>query len=357
MSRKLSKHHCRIKGQDGEEFLHGLAEDTFLADWCYTNPKLPTKKELCDLLVVDDCTAIIWQAKNLKLGKDGALRKSEAEKNIRQLSGARRQLFDLKIPVTLQNSRRVSERFEPGQINEVFLISVLLGDRPDHQDLITSIKDYQCHVFTREFVEIVLNELDTVSDFCGYLREIERVRGHVGSLILEGGQEELLGYYLLNERSLADLEGHDAVFLQGGSWEEIQRRPEYQAKRSADEISYLWDEFIDRAHTGDSVEYERIARELARPSRFERRCLATFYSDARVKARDISSSHNVFRRADAGKRWCVSPSFWPCCWTGAGRYRSSANLAHLPDRSYLQTQPQRFATSAWTPMEFPLQTT
>jgi len=292
-----SKHYFNLKGEVAEALLYQLASRTFLSDWCYLRPKLPDGKELCDLLVVFGSTAIIWQAKSLKLPKTGTLHTADVDKNLRQLSGARRQLFDLKTTIMLDNSRRKPEQFDPSTIKEVFLISVLLGDTPDYQTLARSVKEHHCHVFTREFTEIILNELDTVADFSGYLREKERMRARVSSLLLMGGEEELLGYYLLNDRSLAKLEGHKAEFLDAGIWEDLQRRPEYQAKKKADVISYVWDAIIERAHTGDSPEYERIARELARLTRFERRFLSQCFCDAHNKACESASPKDIFKRA------------------------------------------------------------
>src|SRR4030043_2335371 len=105
------KQHFTIKGKNAEGFVHELALKTFLTDWCYLNPVLPDGKELCDLLVVFDNVAIIWQIKNLKLDANGRYKKAEVERNLRQLAGARRQLFDLKTPIELENPRRPREKF------------------------------------------------------------------------------------------------------------------------------------------------------------------------------------------------------------------------------------------------------
>jgi len=299
MTEQLSlpqKHYFRLKGMEAEEVLAQLANRTFLTDWCFPNPVLPSGKELCDLLVVFDETVIIWQAKSLKAKTTGKLREGELQKNFRQLGGAKRQLFDLKTPITLQNARRRAEQFDPSNIREVFLISVLLGDTPELLSMSQRVKGHQCHVFTREFTEIVLNELDTIADFCAYLREKERTRDRVGSFILEGGEEQILGWYLLNDRTLSRLDGCTSVFLTDGIWDEMSHRPEYQAKKKADEISYIWDELIDRAHTSDSPEYERVARELARRNRFERRYLAQAYFDAHMKAHENATPEVNFRR-------------------------------------------------------------
>jgi hypothetical protein len=101
-----SKHYFREKGAAAEAIIHNLATKTFLTDWCYPNPRKADRKELCDLLVVFDDIAIIWQIKDLKVDEAGKYKKAEVEKNLRQLSGARRAMFDLRVPIQLENPRR-----------------------------------------------------------------------------------------------------------------------------------------------------------------------------------------------------------------------------------------------------------
>lgn len=144
------------KGKNAEKILHHLAKNTFLTDWCYLNPKLPNKKELCDLLVVYDEIAIIWQIKNLKLNKQGKYDQSELEKNLRQLSGARRQLFDLKTLIELENPFRGKEIFNPKTIKEIYLISVLFGKGEEMFSFVEEIKKYKVHVFDKDFTQVVL---------------------------------------------------------------------------------------------------------------------------------------------------------------------------------------------------------
>ena len=76
---------------------------------------------------------------------------------------------------------------------------------------------------------------------------------------------------------------------------DLQQRPEYRARQKADEVSYAWDGMIDRAHEAGTSEYERVARELARPNRFMRRCLAKGFFEAHVLAHE-DQTHDVFRR-------------------------------------------------------------
>jgi hypothetical protein len=123
-----SRHYFRQKGATAEAVIHQLATKTFFTDWCYPNPKRPDGNELCDLLVVFDDTALIWQIKDLKVDENGRYKEAEVEKNLRQLSGARRTLFDLKSPVMLSNPRRGAELFDPTAIKHVHLISVVMGE-------------------------------------------------------------------------------------------------------------------------------------------------------------------------------------------------------------------------------------
>jgi len=283
------------KGKNAEKILHHLAEKTFLTDWCYLNPKLPNKKELCDLLVIYDEIAIIWQIKDLKLDKQGKYDQSEVEKNIRQLSGARRQLFDLKTQIELENPFRRKEVFNPNTIKEIYLISVLFGKGEEMSSFVEEVKKNKVHVFDEDFTQVVLNELDTITDFVEYLREKEIFLRKNKSLLIVGGEKELLAFYLFNNRSFDRFDNADHITIEEGSWEYLQNKPEYLAKKKEDKISYLWDGIISRAHESSSKEYELVARELARPNRVQRRLLSKAFLDARLKAHN-DNTHNLFRR-------------------------------------------------------------
>ncbi len=279
------KHFYHLKGKSAEEVLHLLAQKTFLTDWCYLNPNLPNGNELCDLLVIFDDIAIIWQVKDVKL-KDGHIRDSDFEKNTKQISGAYRQLFELQTEIELLNPRRGKEKFESSKISEIYLISAFLGDSPFSIGTMHEVKGKLVHTFTRDFTQIALNELDTISDFVGYLKSVEQFHIETNVVVVDGGEEELLGYYLKNGRNFEDLvkKQVEVITLGGGIWEDVINLPEYKAKKIADRVSYFWDYLIDIGHTGDNPEYEIIARELARLNRFERRNMATAFMDLRKNA-------------------------------------------------------------------------
>ena len=290
-----SRHYFSLKGAAAEKVAHELAVGSFFTDWCYRNPNLTGGKELCDLLVVFDHIAIIWQIKDLKRHSDGRYNKNDVDKNIRQLSGAMRRLIDVKRPITLTNPRRGSEAFDPSTIKETYLISVLAGEGEDFFPLMESIQNKLVHVFTSGFMEIVLGELDTIDDFVRYIQAKEKLLQGLDQLMIMGGEEDLLAIYLLNKKTFGELARATSVLIDGSDWVMLQKRPDYQAKKKADEISYGWDSMIDRAHESGSPEYEQVAREMARPNRFERRFLAKVFYNAHIRAHKASGG-NVFKR-------------------------------------------------------------
>ena len=294
MAKRNDGHQLNLKGKKAEEFVHELAKKSFLEDWCYCNPKLPNGKEICDLLIIYDEIAIIWQIKDIKLNDNGKYKKSEIDKNLRQINGAKRSLFELKIPIELENPRRGKELFNPKQIKTVYLISALLGDGEDFFSFVENINNHIIHTFTRIFTEIVLGELDTIKDFINYLEEKEDLITADNEIIISGGEEELLAYYLMNEHNFEKIKKVNMIIIEDDLWEDYINRPECIAKKKEDEISYGWDEIINRAHTCGG-EYELIARELARPSRFERRCLGKAFYEAHVIAHN-QKEKNTFRR-------------------------------------------------------------
>lgn len=290
-----------LKGRRSEEAAQYLAEKTFLEDWCYQNPKLPDGKELCDLLVVFDKVAIIWQIKDLKLQGDGKYSRSGVDKNLRQLIGARRKLFELKSTVNLSNPRRGVEVFNPKQIKEVYLVSALMGRGQELFNFVEEFKDFTIHVFDSGFTQRVLEELDTVTDFIEYLRAKEDLLRTGKRMMILGGEEELLAYYLMNGRSFRDLKKADFITVSDGIWRSLRRKPEYKAKKIEDKISYLWDNLIGEAHRSKSPDYEIVAREMARLGRFERRYLSKRLFEAAVISHNEDSAHNSYRRVVPGK--------------------------------------------------------
>lgn len=286
----------QLKGKNAEEVVHELAQKTFFTDWCFLNPKLPGGKELCDLLVVFDDIAIVWQIKNLKLDEDGHYKDKEKEKNLSQLSGAKRSLFDLKVPIELENERRRrKEKFDPSEIKEVYYISALIGDGEWSYSPTEEYKGLFVNVLPGQAMEVLLSELNTITDFTKYLRDKKNFFDTKSTgVIIDGGEEDLMAYYLMNDKSFQQNNEADMLWLAGGFWEDFSKSEKYLSKKEADKISYGWDNLIDRAHEG-SEKYEKVARELARPDRFRRRMLSKAFYDA-YKTSHENNEYTLYRR-------------------------------------------------------------
>ncbi len=301
------KHHFSTKGKNAEQVLSDLAEKTFLADWCFLNPQLPNGKELCDLLVVFKNIAIIWQVKDLKLDNNGNVNSREVHKNLKQLSGARRQLFDIKTPIELYNPRRKREVFDPSSINEVHLISALMGEERDAMNMVETIKNHFAHIFTKSLLPVLLEELDTIRDFCQFLAAREAVvrDNRVGEIY--GGEQDLLAYYLIHDRSFGST--NEVINISKGLWGQFRNSSAYQRKKEADEISYYWDEIINRVHEcldnpPYPESYERVARMMAWPNRLYRRMLGASFADAHAFADSIPP---IMKKDMVHRRVTVTP--------------------------------------------------
>lgn len=109
------------------------------------------------------------------------------------------------------------------------------------------------HVLDDATLDIMLAELDTVSDFSRYLASKETfVRS--GNLLGVEGEEDLLAYYAVR----TDEDGQHAFMPPvGASWDDIDSfsipgdgyaefisNPQYERRRKANEVSYVWDGLI-----------------------------------------------------------------------------------------------------------------
>jgi len=141
-----------------------------------------------------------------------------------------------------------------------------------------------------------------MSDFQKYLCAREDLATVGTAVVVVGGEEDLLAYYLQNNRSFDQLKGKDAAVIEGDLWVNLAQNPKYKAKKKADKVSYLWDGIIDRCHEGDSEDYELIARELAKHDRFARRVLGKAFLEAHIKA---DGRGETFRRLMPMEDWDV----------------------------------------------------
>ena len=275
-----------------EQFVYEICTNSFLSLWSYANPKGPKgQSELCDILVVCDPNVIIFSVKNIVFQEhpsykiaverwlDRAIRAST-----KQIYGAERWLASASQVTKCDGTPGL---FLPKkEIRNVHRVAVALGGHEKAPLFFGDLGKGFIHVFDETSFGIVLKELDTISDFTGYLTAKEKLYRSGKELWFGSGEEELLAMYLCYGPAFLDseMEEADEVFLDDTLWKGHTESAEYAAKKQADKISYMWDDLIehlarfvvrDSGGFGKSLNKAEIAvRTMAKEDRFCRRCLA-----------------------------------------------------------------------------------
>ena len=284
-----------------ERFLASLAEQSFLNLWSYPTPYRDKKqgdtgdgKELCDLLVVCGKYVIIFSEKTVSW-PNGDLdlawtrwAKRAIRDAARQARGAERWIiehpdrifldrectkrFPIDFPpldervihrvVVASGAAEACKAYHPASSGSLIIRSNIVG--ADHwtagDEALTpfAVGDVDpfgsfVHVLNEACLEIMMSELDTITDFAEYLdKKAKFVRS--GHLRQANGEENLLAYYAIRINNEGD---HDFVvksnhrtkkrktlYIGGSHYARITQDPRYIAKKEADEISYLWDSLI-----------------------------------------------------------------------------------------------------------------
>lgn len=323
-----------------ERLLKSLCDRTFLTLWSYPsvfrdqgrNGK-GDGKEVCDLLVVFENHVVIFSDKDCIFPDSGDIDvdwsrwyRRAIEASAKQIWGAERWIRDhpellfmdrtcsIPFPITLPDPadakyHRVlvahgsSERcraaiggsgslmIDLGLVGTQHSAPRDRGGRPFAIGRVDADRGY-VHVFDDTTLPLVLDMLDTATEFVDYLTRKEELIAS-GRLEFATGEEDLLSYYFegLNEHN-------EHVFLvpDGASlrlddptrWSRFASSPRRLAQIAANQTSYAWDMLIEAFvknvfgdslyHTtvvdGDIGEHERLFRHMAREPRTRRRLLA-----------------------------------------------------------------------------------
>lgn len=347
-----------------ERYLARLADRTFLDLWSYPNPFRDEKqgangdgKELCDLLVVCDPHIILfsekaigWSDKPTDVAWPRWFRKAVSSASD-QLKGAERWIAQfperifldpacqqpLPLSIPLHDGRRIHRvvvargaadacrRYYGEGLGTLMIKPELKG--ADHYD--PKAETYSpftvgdidpngdfVHVFDEVALDIVIEELDTISDFTEYLdKRADFIRS--GRLFIASGEEDLLAHYAMHVNKNGD---HDFVPPGNGEWSQEEsliiapgnfeyyiNHDQYKSKKRADEISYLWDYLISNftkhmlggtsivlpGHSFSIKKSEVAVRHMA----LQRRIVRRSHSEAIKGALEAGQKQEVFFRA------------------------------------------------------------
>lgn len=269
-----------------EQFTHDLCTKSFLSLWCFNNPLGKKDKELCDVLVVCEPDVVVFSIKEIELGNpDDEInhqrwQRKAVDASLKQLYGAAKWLSSASNVIYADGKQGIP--LPPADSRRIHLVAVAFGSGGQ---CFTSSGDFgkgHVHVFTEQSLTDVLTELDTITDFVGYLSAKESFLTKCGSIVCNGGESDLLGFYINCGRTFP--EDADFLILEPGIWEGVQSKPEFLARKFEDSESYKWDQLIeelggadghDHSEFGlDLTEREFVVRGMAREDRFCRRLLS-----------------------------------------------------------------------------------
>lgn len=299
-----------------EELVYKLCTKSFLSLWSYPNPKGKKDKELCDILVVCEPDIIIFSVKEIEYKDTGdkigweRWRKNAIEKSYKQIYGAERWIKSSSNIIT--NDGEISLNFPEISNQRIHRVSVSLGSKGKVPMGSSDFGKGFVHVLDELSLEVILKELDTISDFVKYLKDKEAFYQKEILTISNGGEEDLLAFYLANNRSFPDKP--TMIVLDSDLWESFENDSVVLAKKESDKISYFWDEIIEEIYQtylssnfieGDSfaselVDLEKALRIMAREDRFARRRISQSLTDflqnfksQNIKARISPNSSSV----------------------------------------------------------------
>ncbi|MCB9421431.1 MAG: hypothetical protein H6667_16630 [Ardenticatenaceae bacterium] len=235
-----------------ERYLKKLCDRTFLSLWSYPgiyrNQGSDGKghgKEICDLLVVFDEHIIIFSDKDCEFPNTGDLEldwqrwyRRAVEKSAKQVWGAERwikshpdrifldrsckQEFPIELPdhgsakyhrIVVAHDASERCKAELGGSGSLMIMPNIVGKdhfakfenggTPFSIGQIDPTRGYM-HVLDDTSLDILLNTLDTISDFVSYLTKKEQFI-ESGQLVAAAGEDDLLAYYLKHLNGGVDL--------------------------------------------------------------------------------------------------------------------------------------------------------
>ncbi|EFA3824799.1 hypothetical protein CV631_004496 [Escherichia coli] len=312
-----------------EKRLIELANSAFIGLWSYPNvysdeglSKNKSGKEVCDLLVVFEDNVILFSDKDINFNEEIEVsvawkrwfKRSITESAV-QLHGAEKFLKDHHGRLFLDKKCKVPFPVKINRDMRFFLIAVTNNSSVPASNFFSRIAEGSSgtlmnvfsfgikesmeqpfsigdiypnktfvHVLDELSLNLLLSELDTITDFVSYLKEKERVV-RSGLLRLSPGEDDTLAAYLSGHGVIVDeklVPENTFVQIAENEWKVLKKSPQYDYYKAMKKGSVFWDEMIQRlsesiltATVGLGIEndfhsHEETVRQLAAESRVSR---------------------------------------------------------------------------------------
>ena len=363
----------KIERSDGitpsEKYLKELCDRAFLSLWSYsgiyTDQKQGGKgdgKELCDLLVVFEGHIIIFSDKHIKFHDSAKIEldwsrwyRKAVKKSAEQIFGAERwirlfpnrlfidrgctQPFPIQLPdlseikfhriVIAHGVAEKCKTFFGGGSGSLIIDNTVKGDAHYQENCMPFVigqvepdRGY-VHIFDDVTLDIILQTLDTLTDFVNYLVKKERFLSNPNLSVRVTGEEDLLAYYFQRLDSKGE---HDFVLpkndingltISEGFWENFVNSPERKSQIAADRISYSWDALIEtfNKHILEDTQHyafprgvnnqEKPIKFLAKENRTRRRMLAKSLHEILAKTPSTELGARVMAPSRTGDPYYV----------------------------------------------------
>ncbi|MEO6104123.1 MAG: SEC-C metal-binding domain-containing protein [Pseudoxanthomonas sp.] len=320
-----------------ERMLADFCERSFLKLWTYPNPYKDDGKELCDVLAVfgnhvfvffdrekafsdaPDDPKIAWDRWKRRAIDRQVVTAHGAERYIRSgrsifLDAKQAVPFPLVVNwstaivhkiVVAHGAKDACKRSSNQNVYGSLAVTYCDPDKSSEPWPFHVVMDRQnpVHLFDSHNLPIILGELDTISDFSRYLDEKVRAIKRF-DVLSYCGEEDLLGHYLLNfdkktnEHVIGSYEPLNGVMIGEGEWHEFVQSGLYKNTKREDEVSYFWDELIQRTcqnaldgtlgGNSDLLRGQSAIVEMVREPRFARRALSSKMQDNVINFPDTS---------------------------------------------------------------------
>lgn len=282
-----------------EKYVFELCKKSFLPFWSFPNPLGKKGNELCDLLIVCQSYVVIISVKENKVSSEPNNQdfirwyRKAIDKSVRQIYGAEKYLNQ--VEEVILSDKKTKVKLPHKEHRKVFRIAMTFGAEGKYPYPTGEMGNGFVHVFDKYTTNLVLDELNTVTDFINYLEAKEDLSKKTRLLVER--EHDLLATYIQTGFQFDEI--LDTLAIAPYTWEAYFTSEEYSHWKYQEESSFIWDIMVRTVYDfhikGDNSnsrfnELENVLRYINLETRAERIELGNAIEEAikvGVKARMI----------------------------------------------------------------------